>query len=118
MPRAACGNRFVRDFSRSRFQRVSPAGPKKPRRMLLSTPTTSCPCRSKCSTASEPISPLLPVTKTFIRSNPLLSGWAQNHGRRVQLYILLPEILKIRDERSAPSPEEYQQSPRNLTALT
>src|SRR5579863_1696616 len=31
--------------------------------MLLSTPTTLCPCRSKYSTASEPIRPLLPVTR-------------------------------------------------------
>src|SRR5438034_2803062 len=31
--------------------------------MLLSTPMTRCPWRSKCSTASEPIKPLLPVTR-------------------------------------------------------
>src|SRR5579863_10146366 len=50
-------------LSRSRFHRVSPTGPKKSWRMLLSTPTILCPCRSKCSTASEPIRPLLLVTR-------------------------------------------------------
>src|SRR5882757_6249115 len=49
-----------------RLHRVSPAGPKNTRRMLLSTPNTSWPWRSKCSTASDPINPLLPVTRTFI----------------------------------------------------
>ena len=45
------------------------------------------PCRSKCSIPSEPISPLLPVTRTFIRSSQFL----------------------------APSSEEYQQSNAFLT---
>ena len=40
--------------------------PKNSRRMLLSTPITECPCRSKYSTASEPISPLLPVISVVI----------------------------------------------------
>src|SRR5215475_11364742 len=34
--------------------------------MLLSMPWTWCPCRSKCSTASEPIKPLEPVTRMFM----------------------------------------------------
>src|SRR5436309_15890691 len=112
---AACVNRLVKRFNRSRYQSVSPAVPKNTRRMLLSTPTTSCPCRSKCSTASEPISPLLPVTRTFIRSNPLLSLWAQNHEKGCNCTYFFAEFPKIRDERSAASPEEYQQSSRNLT---
>src|SRR5579862_1568197 len=62
---SACRKRFVAVLSRSRFHSVSPAAPKNTRRMLLSTPTTSCPCASKWVTASDPISPLLPVTKTF-----------------------------------------------------
>ena len=43
---------------------MSPSGPKKSRRMLLSTPWTSQPRWSKKVTASEPMSPLLPVTRT------------------------------------------------------
>src|SRR5437899_4030680 len=40
--------------------------------MLLSTPTTRWPWRSKCSTASEPIKPLLPVTRiVFIWNRPV-----------------------------------------------
>jgi hypothetical protein len=39
---------------------------KKTWRILLSTPWSLCPCRSKCSTASEPINPLEPVTRIFI----------------------------------------------------
>ncbi len=50
---------------RSRFHVVSPPGPKKSARMLLSTPWTSKPRRSKNSTASDPMSPALPVTRTF-----------------------------------------------------
>ena len=65
MSSAACLKLLVRRFSLSRFHNVSPAGPKKTRRILLSMPVTSWPCRSKCSTASEPIKPLLPVTSTF-----------------------------------------------------
>src|SRR5258708_22544156 len=64
--RAACVKRLQAFFRRSRFHSVSPAAPKNTRRILLSTPKTSCPWRSKCSTASEPISPLLPVTRIFI----------------------------------------------------
>src|SRR5258708_37796614 len=82
--------------------------------MLFSTPTSSCPCRSKCSTASEPISPLLPVTSTFIRSNYSLQrvavqiklGIAANH---------IPEMAENWNERAASSLEEYQQSTRFLT---
>jgi hypothetical protein len=47
-----------------RFQLVSPLGPKKSARMLLSTPVTANSMRSKNVTASEPIKPLLPVTRT------------------------------------------------------
>src|SRR5258706_5310696 len=59
-----CVKVLVEDLRRSRFQSVSPAAPKNSRRMLLSTPTTAWPWRSKCATASEPMSPLLPVTRT------------------------------------------------------
>ena len=43
-----------------------PGVPKNSRRILLSTPITECPCRSKYSTASEPISPLLPVISVVV----------------------------------------------------
>src|SRR6266446_7531559 len=110
-------NRLVTPFSRSRFQSVSPAGPKKTRRMLLSTPTTSCPCRSKCSTASDPTRPLLPVTRTFIRSNLSLSPSAANQEKRNGIPAnRIPEFAQIDDERAAPSLEEYQQSSAFLTA--
>ena len=49
--------------SRRRFQVVSPSGPKKSRRMLLSTPTTDQPRASKWRAHAEPIRPLLPVTR-------------------------------------------------------
>src|SRR5262249_26593183 len=55
--------RTVSTSWRSR-QVVSPCGPKKSARMLLSRPWTSWPRRAKYSTASEPISPLDPVTRT------------------------------------------------------
>src|SRR3984893_7441768 len=42
---------------------VSPGGPKKSARMLLSRPWTRWPRRAKYSTASEPIRPLDPVTR-------------------------------------------------------
>src|SRR5688572_15814962 len=59
--------------SRFKFQLVSPAGPKNSRRILLSIPNTVCPSRSRCKTASEPINPLEPVTKTFIRGQKIRS---------------------------------------------
>ena len=62
--RGACSARQVAS-RRWRFQVVSPPGPKKSARMLLSTPCTSKPRRSKYSTASDPMSPALPVTRTF-----------------------------------------------------
>src|SRR6266566_9034527 len=114
MSSAVCVNRLVKRFNRSRFQSVSPVGPKNTRRMLLSTPTTSCPCRSKCSTASEPISPLLPVTSTFIRSNYSL----QRVAVQIKLGIAadhIPEMAENWDESAASSLEEYQQSTRFLT---
>ena len=48
--------------SRRWFQRVSPCGPKKSARMLLSTPCTSHPCPEKWDTISDPIRPFEPVT--------------------------------------------------------
>ena len=60
--------------SRWRFQVVSPLGPKKSARMLLSTPVTRKPSVSKKTTASEPISPLLPVTKYVHAETPSYLG--------------------------------------------
>ena len=48
------------------FQRVSPSGPKKVARRLLSTPCISHPRLLKYSHTDEPISPLDPVTMIFI----------------------------------------------------
>src|SRR6266481_3480847 len=61
-----CVKFLVADLRLLRFQRVSPAAPKNSRRILLSMPTTVWPWRSKCSTASEPMRPLLPVTRTIL----------------------------------------------------
>src|SRR5258705_5431155 len=83
--------------------------------MLLSTPTTSCPCRSKRSTASEPISPLLPVTSTFIRSNPFPARSAQGHGLRCLCRAPHSRNAAIGKEKAAPSLEEYQQPSGFLT---
>src|SRR5262249_18111085 len=66
MSRSKCLKLRVDESSRPRFHVVSPCRPKKTARMLLSTPITSCPCPSKNVTASEPISPLEPVTRTFM----------------------------------------------------
>src|SRR5208283_814240 len=65
---------------RSRFQVVSPGSPKKTRRMLLSRPWTLRPCRSKCSTASEPIRPLEPVTRIVFIQMSFLSHANLNDG--------------------------------------
>src|SRR5271157_248717 len=53
-------------MSRSRFQAVSPAGPKKSARMLLSMPHTLSPRRAKNATTSLPMSPPEPVTRIFM----------------------------------------------------
>jgi hypothetical protein len=66
--------------------------------MLLSTPTTSCPQASKCATASDPTSPLLPVTRIFTRV-PASYEECHNFGR------LNPEIttgLRRRPEKRPP----------------
>src|SRR6476660_7061461 len=82
-----CLKFFVTESSRSRFHVVSPCGPKKTARMLLSTPTTSWPCPSKYITASEPIKPLEPVTSIFINC-PLDSS---GEPFRLRFYSSQPE---------------------------
>src|SRR5258706_481675 len=72
---------LVTALSRSRFHFVSPCGPKNTLRMLLSMPITQCPWPSKYSTASEPIRPLLPVTRMVFRFNFALPSYVGSHAR-------------------------------------
>src|SRR5690606_15522950 len=81
MSRSWWAYRRQTDSRRWRFHVVSPPGPKKSARMLLSTPWTANPSPSKNSTASEPIRPALPVTRTFIgpgRCRGRGRTWAQS----------------------------------------
>ena len=68
--RERCSKRRVSAWSRVRFHPVSPAGPKKSARMLLSTPSTWWPQASKWATASEPMRPLEPVTRILTSVAP------------------------------------------------
>src|ERR1700731_846920 len=52
--------------------------------MLLSTPITLCPWRSKCSTASEPINPLDPVTKIVFIRKSCLSGASRGDDAKAE----------------------------------
>ncbi len=61
-----CSKRLVAERRRSRFAVVSPSGPKKSRRMLLSSPCTAHPSRSRVATISEPTRPLEPVTRAVL----------------------------------------------------
>ena len=60
--RRGAGSAWCSDRRRSRFAVVSPSGPKKSRRMLLSMPWTDPALSSRVATISEPTRPLEPVT--------------------------------------------------------
>src|ERR1041385_3660318 len=73
------------------FQRVSPAGPKKLTRILLSTPCVRQPNLPKYVTTSPPIRPDDPVTNNeFILINP-----AYANGLDISLQVT-EERIKIR----------------------
>src|SRR5690606_26961033 len=59
------------------FHVTSPFGPKKSARMLLSMPSTVAPIASKNVTASEPMRPALPVTRTLRGMEPECTGGPQ-----------------------------------------
>src|SRR5215472_3246146 len=112
MSNATCVNRLVVRFSRSKFHSVSPAGPKKTRRILLSTPVTSWPCWSKCSTASEPIKPLLPVTSTLT----LRISRKENSSTR-DVFLTAPRAIRYASEINFPPLRLPLENLRNFPLL-
>src|SRR5262252_3710273 len=80
--------------------------------MLLSTPVTSWPFRSKCSTASEPIKPLLPVTSTLT----LRISRKENSSTR-DIFLTAPRAIRYASEINFPPLRLPLENLRNLPLL-